>query len=58
MKKKVFFKYLVIFIIAIFSTITLVCSGIVLKYYFELPNISELVENYTPSVPTVIVKGS
>ena len=54
MKKKVFFKYLVIFIIAIFSTITLVCSGIVLKYYFELPNISELVENYTPSVPTVI----
>lgn len=47
-------KYLVVFIISLGIAATISVGVIVNKYYKELPNVSELVENYTPPVPTTI----
>ncbi|WP_297596246.1 transglycosylase domain-containing protein [uncultured Cetobacterium sp.] len=53
MKWKIF-KYLAIFIISLGIVGGIGAGLLVNKYYKELPNISELVENYSPPVPTTI----
>ncbi|MGL4909773.1 MAG: PBP1A family penicillin-binding protein [Cetobacterium sp.] len=47
-------KYLAIFIVSLGIVGGIGAALLVNKYYKELPNISELVENYTPPVPTTI----
>lgn len=53
MKWKIF-KYILFFIISL-GIVLLIGAGIVLnKYHKELPNISQLVEDYSPPIPTTI----
>ncbi|MGL4988132.1 MAG: transglycosylase domain-containing protein, partial [Cetobacterium sp.] len=47
-------KYLAIFIISLGIVGGIGAALLVNRYYKELPNISELVENYSPPVPTTI----
>lgn len=47
-------KYLAISIISLGIASVIGVGVIVNKYYKELPNVSELVENYTPPIPTTI----
>lgn len=47
-------KYLAISILSLGVAIVIGVGVIVSKYYKELPNIPELVENYTPPIPTTI----
>lgn len=47
-------KYILGFAFAITLIGGLGIAGIMLKYYKELPNVSELVENYSPPIPTTI----
>lgn len=53
MKWKIF-KYIAIFIVSLGIVGTIGVGVILNKYYKELPNVSELVENYSPPVPTTI----
>lgn len=47
-------KYLAIFIVSLGIVGTIGVGVILNKYYKELPNVSQLVENYSPPVPTTI----
>ncbi|MGL4977257.1 MAG: transglycosylase domain-containing protein [Cetobacterium sp.] len=47
-------KYVTIFIVSLGIVGGIGASLLVNKYYKELPNISELVENYSPPIPTTI----
>lgn len=51
--KKIFNLLLKIFI-SLFIVIFLISAGIYIKYRMELPNINQLVEDYSPSLPTII----
>lgn len=47
-------KYVAIFIVSLGIVGGIGASLLVNKYYKELPNVSELVENYSPPIPTTI----
>ena len=47
-------KYVTIFIVSLGIVGGIGASLLVNKYYKELPNVSELVENYSPPIPTTI----
>lgn len=47
-------KYIAIFIVSLGIVGGIGASLLVNKYYKELPNVSELVENYSPPIPTTI----
>lgn len=47
-------KYVAIFIVSLCIVGGIGASLLVNKYYKELPNVSELVENYSPPIPTTI----
>lgn len=47
-------KYVAIFIVSLGIVGGIGASLLVNKYYRELPNVSELVENYSPPIPTTI----
>ncbi len=51
--KKIFLPFLKIFV-AIILLLGVVVFAIVLKYRMEMPNIQQLVEDYTPAAPSII----
>ena len=54
MKLKSFFKFLLALILVVGIGVTGVGLYVMNKYYKELPDISKIIEDYSPSIPSTV----